>query len=72
MLYFDSDKSRQTVVDSVAKYEKHFKVDFPTFEYIESESVTVEVADKLKKLIDNCVKSDKLVATPKDYDKRLY
>lgn len=72
MLYFDNEKSREIVVDSVNKYEKHFSIDFPIFEYIESENVTTGVADRLKELIDDCVIKDKPVETPADYKERLY
>lgn len=72
MLYFNSEKSREIVVDSVGKYEKYFKIDFPIFEYIESEEVTVEVANNLKELINKHIESDMPVVTPEDYDERLY
>ncbi len=72
MLYFNSERAREIVVSSVERYEKHFKIDFPIFEYIESEEVTVEVAYNLKELINKHIENDSPVATPSDYNERLY
>lgn len=72
MLYFKDDKAREIVVETVKKYEEYFGIDFPLFEYIESENVTVDIANKLSNLIENCIIKDKPVETPEDYKDRLY
>lgn len=72
MLYFKDDKSREIVIKYVDKYEAHFDIDFPIFEYIESTDVTIEVAENLKELIVNSINKGEPVETPKDYHERLY
>ncbi len=56
------------------KYEDHFKEDFPLFEYLvpENGTVTLKTANKLKELIEDCIKKNERIKTPEDYKYRLY
>lgn len=74
MFTFESDEVSQLVFDSVERYEKYFKEDFPLQEYLDTDNglVTVENASDFKELIDNSVKKNKPVKTPKDFYSRFY
>lgn len=74
MFVFENDDLKNTVLESIGKYEKHFSEEFPTQEYLTDTDgvVTSEDAERLNDLIDSCVQNDKPVATPEDYDERLY
>lgn len=74
MFSFENEKVRDYVIESVGRYEKHFKSDFPLQEYLNTTNgiVTKTNAEQLETLINDSIKTKKPVATPKNFTQRLY
>lgn len=74
MFTFEDDSVRDSVLDSVDRYEQHFKEDFPLQEYLKETNgvVTSKNAIDFKELIDKSIQTNKPVVTPEDFYDRIY
>lgn len=62
---------------AVAGYEQHFEKDFPLYDYVnltksKDYDFSVKGAERLAELISKCIKTNRPVETPSDYEKRIY
>lgn len=71
MINVEDMEAMKKINSKIEEYEKHFKEDFPMFEYIDS-PVTEKSYKKIKDIIDKAIRSNKAVYTPKDYYNRTY
>lgn len=74
MFSFENEKVRDCVIESVGRYEKHFKSDFPLQEYLNTTNGIVKNgnAEQLDLLINRSIKTNKPVEMPRDFTQRLY
>lgn len=74
MFSFENEKVRDYVIESVGRYEKHFKSDFPLQEYLNTTNGIVKNgnAEQLDLLINRSIKTNKPVEIPRDFTQRLY
>lgn len=74
MFSFENEKVRDYVIESVGRYEKHFKSDFPLQEYLNTTNGIVKNgnAEQLDLLINRSIKTNKPVEMPRDFTQRLY
>lgn len=74
MFTFEDDSVRDSVLDSVDRYEQHFKEDFPLQEYLKETNglVTSKNATEFKELVERSIETNKPVVTPEDFYDRIY
>lgn len=70
------ESGKEVFLESIKRYETHFKTKFPTFEYVEIAKengvVTMAGAKRFSDFIDIHIDSDIEVHTPEDYEDRYY
>lgn len=75
---FSSEEGAYSIIeDAISKYEEHFDLDFPIYEYIhitknDHYDFSVAGAKKLGKFIDQRIEKNDPVNVPEDYYERRY
>lgn len=75
---FTSEKGASEIVNkAVEDYERYFSKAFPLYEYIDltksaNFDFSVEGSKRLAELISKCIKTNRPVETPSDYEERIY
>lgn len=76
-MFSSEDGAYQIIEEAIAKYEKHFNLDFPLYEYIhitknDHYDFSLDGAENLLSLINKQIEVDEPVEVPKDYFERRY
>ncbi|HIB1875260.1 TPA: hypothetical protein ACWWCX_002694 [Enterococcus faecium] len=76
-MFTREDGAGDIINDALEKYEKHFNVEFPLYEYIsmtESDryDFSVDGAKRLSKFIDERIATNTPVKIPEGYNERIY
>lgn len=76
-MFTSEDDALTLINNSVDRYEKHFDLEFPLYEYIhitknDQYDFSLKGAERFSLFIDDCIKSNLPVKIPSDYHDRLY
>lgn len=70
MILLEDEKALSLIDRKIEDYERHFKEDFPYFEYVEI--INMKTYRRLEKIIDNAIENNTPVYTPENYWERVY